>query len=1052
MSTRTAFSIVGAAVGAYFGNAALGYSIGSMVGGYVDPIQVKGPRISDAQQQTAQDGVPIPITYGSVRISGNVIATGKLIEHKKTDDGKGSGTETTTYYYTRTYAIGICEGPIAAVRRIWRDGKLVYDVSQQDGTANATHAANAKFAQHMDLYLGDEVQEPNSALQAIFGEEKVSAHRGLAYIVIRDDDLTDRAGSIPSYEFEVVNIASGYMGTDYRAKEYTLPLWLTNATSRVDPRSDNTYEYAYVQDDGDIEDAAWQSDLDVAKAAVAAAKGLDGLGQMMGWGYTYDVDDSAQYDFAPFNPVSAPSNALVIGLVFAIADFANIVTQIDASEVTLGVVEGGLFAAGISNGGTPKNFGAGVITSSPLPIPFTPDPFTGGDGHTYYVYKNTQVGCRVVSDCVIRPHADWLPIPDSPGFWVSPDGTIHQTGTCDTVTGTFRQLQVRTRDLTTQYITKYPWGPAVITGSVDDNQAFWEEAYLQALFEGKVASGLVYPTDYPKPVTEACRCTLFVTIIPEDPLLSDIVADLCRRKGLTGPDIDVSQLTDYVKGFTVATATSAADAINALAPAYQFDGAEFDGRTRFIKRGGPTLAALNEQDAFDSDSGRIIETRAQELELPRKMALSYMDLGANYAVTTQMAERLSATVASSGIDTVQLSVVMEHDKAAQVVDILLKDQWSSINGTLGMSVGDEFSDLVPTDVLFVSSEDALFRCRVVEAENTEGVVKLNLQQDVASAYSSVAVGVPPRPAQEGGQTITGPTFFEVMNLPALRDQDDRPGVYIAGNSPIGSWPGAQVAVSANGGVTWVDVLQMRQAATLGLLDESLGTWTPDIVDRYHVMYVGLTGGDFESVTEEQVYRGANPLCVGDEIIQFETAELLDVNYYKLNGMLTRGRRNTDPEVWVAGTRVVSLNDAYFIPLDRSYIGQTLQFRVTTFGTDVQYGTIKSLDFSVPRSAQEWSVTNLSAERDGSHTAILSWSPRHRLGTSATPYPSIYFTGYQVSITDGVTTKVYSVTAPNFTYSDSQATADFGSSPSTLDFTISATNSILGPGEPIEVTV
>ena len=62
MSTRTGFAIAGAVVGYYLGNTALGYSIGSMVGGYVDPVQVKGPRISDAQQQTSQDGVPIPIT------------------------------------------------------------------------------------------------------------------------------------------------------------------------------------------------------------------------------------------------------------------------------------------------------------------------------------------------------------------------------------------------------------------------------------------------------------------------------------------------------------------------------------------------------------------------------------------------------------------------------------------------------------------------------------------------------------------------------------------------------------------------------------------------------------------------------------------------------------------------------------------------------------------------------------------------------------------------------------------------------------------------------
>src|SRR4051794_15360518 len=108
MSTRTAFTVVGTVVGAYFGNAALGATIGSMVGGYVDPAKVKAPRLTDAQQQTSQDGAPIALTFGRVRIQGNVIATGELVEHKNKDGGKGSGTETTNYSYTRTYAIGIC--------------------------------------------------------------------------------------------------------------------------------------------------------------------------------------------------------------------------------------------------------------------------------------------------------------------------------------------------------------------------------------------------------------------------------------------------------------------------------------------------------------------------------------------------------------------------------------------------------------------------------------------------------------------------------------------------------------------------------------------------------------------------------------------------------------------------------------------------------------------------------------------------------------------------------------------------------------------------------
>jgi hypothetical protein len=69
-----------------------------------------------------------------------------------------------------------------------------------------------------------------------------------------------------------------------------------------------------------------------------------------------------------------------------------------------------------------------------------------------------------------------------------------------------------------------------------------------------------------------------------------------------------------------------------------------------------------------------------------------------------------------------------------------------------------------------------------------------------------------------------------------------------------------------------------------------------------------------------------------------------------------------------------------------------------------------------------------------------------------PYPSKYFTGYQVVISDGTSSKTYLTTAQSFTYTDAQATADFGSSPSTLSFTLAATNNILGAGQTVEVIV
>lgn len=219
MSTSQIFGVVGAAVGAYFGGpegARWGYMIGSAIGTIVDPEVIKGPRLGDAMQQTASAGIPRPIIYGLCAVRGNIIDVGELRKRKQREEQGKGGPVLETERWIRTYAIRICEGPVAGVRRIWRDGKLVYDISDLaqrpevggDGWAALVYSRNAfttSWGEKMRLYLGDETQMPDPALEAIHGVGSTPAYRGTCYMVIEDDDLTERGGAIPDYQFEVVS-------------------------------------------------------------------------------------------------------------------------------------------------------------------------------------------------------------------------------------------------------------------------------------------------------------------------------------------------------------------------------------------------------------------------------------------------------------------------------------------------------------------------------------------------------------------------------------------------------------------------------------------------------------------------------------------------------------------------------------------------------------------------------------------------------------------------------------------------------------------------------
>lgn len=178
-------------------------------------VSVPGQKLGEIAAQTAKEGEPRLIVWGTVRpIGGNLVAVQEppRIErrkHKSGGKGGGGGSSTTTEHPHRTYAIGICEGPITGIRRVWRNNKLVYD-----GRPGSTWGAknNGVFLRKARFFLGGYDQMPSADLEKIFGVGNVPAMRGTAYMVMADEDLSDMGGAVPQWLFEVVR-AEGFVVT-----------------------------------------------------------------------------------------------------------------------------------------------------------------------------------------------------------------------------------------------------------------------------------------------------------------------------------------------------------------------------------------------------------------------------------------------------------------------------------------------------------------------------------------------------------------------------------------------------------------------------------------------------------------------------------------------------------------------------------------------------------------------------------------------------------------------------------------------------------------------
>lgn len=124
--------------------------MGGLFGGGNTSTKTVDPVVSSLQIQSSAYGLPIPILYGTTRISGNLIWYGAFtpIAHtttQTTSGGKGGMSSTssqTSWTYTASYSIGLCDGSIADVISGWKDKARVFNVirSGPDGNAGAYSA------------------------------------------------------------------------------------------------------------------------------------------------------------------------------------------------------------------------------------------------------------------------------------------------------------------------------------------------------------------------------------------------------------------------------------------------------------------------------------------------------------------------------------------------------------------------------------------------------------------------------------------------------------------------------------------------------------------------------------------------------------------------------------------------------------------------------------------------------------------------------------------------------------------------------------------------
>lgn len=191
----------GATLGGLLGatGAAIGTAAGAIGGYLIDRAlidstrRLEGPRLGSAQVLTAEDGAPMPRLYGTARLGATLIWATRFEEAKETSrQGSKGGPKVTSYSYFANAAFGLCEGPVAAIRRVWADGR---ELDLDEVT--------------LRLHRGTEDQLPDPLIEAKQGIGNAPAYRGTAYVVFERLPLDAFGNRLPQLQFEVIRPMGG---------------------------------------------------------------------------------------------------------------------------------------------------------------------------------------------------------------------------------------------------------------------------------------------------------------------------------------------------------------------------------------------------------------------------------------------------------------------------------------------------------------------------------------------------------------------------------------------------------------------------------------------------------------------------------------------------------------------------------------------------------------------------------------------------------------------------------------------------------------------------
>ncbi|WP_456238006.1 GTA baseplate fiber-binding domain-containing protein [Mesorhizobium xinjiangense] len=247
---------------------------------------------------------------------------------------------------------------------------------------------------------------------------------------------------------------------------------------------------------------------------------------------------------------------------------------------------------------------------------------------------------------------------------------------------------------------------------------------------------------------------------------------------------------------------------------------------------------------------------------------------------------------------------------------------------------------------------------------------------------------------------------------------------------------------------------------MGYLEQASQGTCSGRVDHAQAIIVALSSGELSSISRAQLLNGGNAAAIRSlsgawEIVQFETAEEISADVWRLTGLL-RGQLGTEDAM-----RAGAASGAAFVLLDRavqpaglqaSEAGLDLHWRVGPTAAELSSDlfVVETVAGGV-RAARPLSPVHLRAAGAASGDVDFTWIRRSRVAADAWLEGDIPLGEesevYRIEIRDGDGDLKRSLTATTnaLTYAAADIEADFPDRPVQAEASVSQLSARFGPG-------